>query len=80
MNSVPPAWWRRRPGIRGNTRYVTIDHVSWRVFEFLCAFDPPGTTSLIFVNDAGWRRLRIFPPDWATRDDAALFALSSNPS
>ena len=76
MDTVQPAWWRRRPGVRGETRYVTIDHVSWRVFEFLCAFDPPGSGSLIFVSDDGWRRLRIFPRDWATRDDAALFALS----
>ena len=57
---------------------MTIDHVSWRVFEFLCAFDPPSAVSLVFVSDDGWRRLHMFPPDWATRSDAVLFALSSS--
>jgi len=50
--------------------------VAWRVFEYLCAFDPPGDLSLIFANDAAWRRIRVFPADWATRDDSTLFALS----
>jgi hypothetical protein len=50
--------------------------VAWRVFEYLCAFDPPGDLSLIFANDAAFRRIRVFPADWATRDDSTLFALS----
>jgi hypothetical protein len=72
-----PAWWRRRPGPRGDTRHFTIGSVPWRVFEYLCAFAPPDEVYLIFACDASSRRIRIFPPDWATRDDLALFALSS---
>lgn len=71
-----PTWWRRRPGCRGETRRFTVDLVLWRVFEYACALDTPGETSLIFACEAMWRRLRDFPSDWATRDDVALFALS----
>jgi hypothetical protein len=76
MDKMPPTWWRRRPGLRGITRHFTIDSVAWRVFEYLCAFDPPSDLSLIFVCDATYRRIRVFPADWATRDDSTLFALS----
>lgn len=76
MDMNEPAWWRRRPGARGVTRFITVDSVPWRVFEFLCAFAPPGERCLIFVCDASWRRIRKFPSDWAKRDDSSLFALS----
>lgn len=69
-------WWRRRPGARGATRRITIDTVTWRVFEFLCPFDLPGQRSLIFVSDDSWRRVRKYPPGWATCDGVALFALT----
>ena len=77
MDITEPAWWRRRPGLRGETRCITIDSVQWRVFEFLCAFSPVGDTWLVFVSDDSWRRVRGFPADWATRDDSALWALST---
>lgn len=76
MNLIDPAREKRKPGPRGITRHLTINGVPWRVFEYVEAPDCPNKVSLMFSSDAAWRRVRIFPRDWATRDDASLFALT----
>lgn len=58
-------------------RFLAPDHGYWVVYE---VSDRIGENevrrSLIFVSDAGFRRVRDFPEDWRTLDDAALWALS----
>jgi len=72
---MDPIWWRRAPGPRGITRHFRVGESAWRAFEYVIGVNP-GKVSLIFACQDVWRRLRPFPADWATRDDAALLELS----
>jgi len=45
----------------------------WRVREVQFADAPP---SLIFESDAGFRRIRVYPPNWYTMIEGELYALS----
>jgi hypothetical protein len=74
MSYSEPIWWRRAPGLRGITRYLLVDQVRWRAFEYVLD-SIPRNVSLIFACETAWRRLRTFPFDWANQDDAALLAL-----
>lgn len=74
MSVTDPLWWRRGPGIRGLTRHFVINLINWRAFE-LAIGAGFRDVSLIFASDSAWRRVRIFPSDWADRDDAVLIAL-----
>jgi hypothetical protein len=45
----------------------------WRVREVQFADAP---ASLIFESDAGFRRVRIYPPNWLALAEVDLYALS----
>jgi hypothetical protein len=45
----------------------------WRVREVRFADAPP---SLIFECEMGFRRVRVYPPNWQSLPEAELYALS----
>ena len=58
-------------------REIIIDRVRWLVYELAPpALDRRSTPSLVFESEGTVRRIRKYPADWRTLDDAALFALS----
>lgn len=64
-------------GMQEERMFVDEDGVRWRVFEHqFGAYDRRHGLSLIFASDGAVRRVRNFPPDWATLPDEALAALS----
>lgn len=57
--------------------FVDADGSRWRVYEqAFSTYDRRSGTSLIFANDAAVRRVRTFPPDWASLSDVELAELS----
>ena len=64
--------------IRNTERtFVDADGIRWRVYEQAFAdYDRRRGMSLIFASEGAVRRVRDYPPDWATISDAALAALS----
>ena len=75
MSASEPLWWRRGPGIRGITRFLVINRVQWRAFEFAIGTGL-NNVWLMFASDRAWRRVRPFPANWAEQDDTALIRLS----
>jgi hypothetical protein len=58
-------------------RRIIADGEVWIVREVRApAFDRRGGTHLIFEGLEVMRRVRVFPSDWLTLSDAALYALS----
>ena len=60
---------------RNASRIVFVDGVEWKVFEHE-RIDRKLERSLVFSSADDVRRLRNYPANWHTLDDAALFALS----
>ena len=61
----------------GKIRRISADGVRWIIREVPApAFDRRGGTHLVFDGESVMRRLRHFPADWHTLDDAALYELS----
>lgn len=55
--------------------FVGPDNSYWSVHEI--RDDAQGTQrALIFVSEAGFRRVRTYPADWRELDPAGLWALS----
>ena len=61
---------RAEPGLRMLT---DEEGRLWRVRELSFADAPP---SLIFDSEAGFRRVRVYPANWRSLTDDALFELS----
>ncbi|HKW49646.1 MAG TPA: hypothetical protein VJN70_19470 [Gemmatimonadaceae bacterium] len=59
-----------------SARRVTRDGMLWLVYEFLSEFDRRQTPSLVFESEAAVRRVRNYPNNWRTLNDAELLALS----
>ena len=58
-------------------RFIAPCGTHWAVYEIK---DPAAESgrALIFVSDAGFRRVRDYPADWDTLEDDKLWALSWN--
>lgn len=57
-------------------RFLAPDGQPWTVYEIRDRRAAGATTSLIFVSDAGFRRVRRYPSDWRTLAPDALWDLS----
>jgi hypothetical protein len=64
------SWVTRRPPRR---QFRDADGRSWRVYEVSSGAGL--SKSLIFEAEGIARRVRTYPPDWATLDEVALRAL-----
>jgi hypothetical protein len=60
---------------RNASRIVLVDGVEWKVFEHE-RIDRKLERSLVFSTQDIVRRVRNYPANWRSLDDAALFALS----
>jgi len=57
-------------------RRLTADGIVWQVHEIKAPrFDRRRVVHLIFESPEIVRRVRVFPADWQTLDDDALYAL-----
>jgi hypothetical protein len=66
-----------RESARANGRLVVGDGIEWSVYELPpMAYDRRGSASLVFESADAFRRVRTFPIDWQTLDDAELYAVS----
>ena len=60
-----------------NEREIVVDRVRWLVYELAPpTLDRRSTPSLVFESEGTVRRIRNYPADWRSLDDAALFSLS----
>lgn len=58
-------------------RHLVADGLRWEVREVQAPqFDRRGGTHLLFDGEQVMRRLRVFPADWASLSDDALYALT----
>lgn len=55
--------------------FVAPDASYWSVHEIRDGAHD-GARSLIFVSEAGFRRVRVYPPEWRDLSAADLWALS----
>ncbi len=55
--------------------FVAPDKSYWSVHETRDPRSPSGT-ALLFVSEAGFRRVRRYPAEWRTLSDGELWALS----
>jgi hypothetical protein len=63
-------------GTKDDPRIIIVDAVPWHVYERSIVYDRRSTPTLVFECDSVIRRVRTFPENWQTLDDAVLFALS----
>lgn len=68
---------RPRGSIEPVRDFVDAEGVRWHVYEMpFSDYDRRRGLSLIFASDAAVRRVRSYPPNWATLSDEDLQALS----
>jgi hypothetical protein len=64
--------------VNGIQRVFHVDGVRWLVREIRApTFDRRGGTHLMFETDQSVHRIRDFPEDWTSLDDAALASLGN---